>query len=326
MAGNGKKKKEKRQVDRETKDKLKSLFAGNGEERVIDGFPFNISSYTYRDNLPIALLECKHRRRPGDGQIKCNAKSTFGLDGKFGPIKNEHNHRVTETLKAERAFHNKLRKASSASGDDLNKVFATVRRSHDDIPPVAFCNKRCTMRRSRSKVQPPHPKNLSHYAEILNSDLWNNYFQYKYGKIDTEQVGSGRDLSIVFYDSESIKKLLLLSEKGKVEFCVDATFNILPARIKTRQFLIVMMYIGNHAIPFMYALMTSKSTTAYKKIFDFLCTTFPSIKELDPTIHLDFELASRNALKDIIIPTSTIVPLFVPFYANMVRLPKSAKD
>lgn len=74
---------------------------------------YNLCSFlicNYNNFLFYSLLECKHRRKPSDGYIKCDAKSTFDLDGKVGPVRNEHNHRVIETLKAERVFHRELKK------------------------------------------------------------------------------------------------------------------------------------------------------------------------------------------------------------------------
>ncbi|KAH0563739.1 hypothetical protein KQX54_005389 [Cotesia glomerata] len=310
MSSTNKKKKKSKEVDDETKGKLRALFVG--EKKIINGFPFNINDYCYRDGKPVALLECKHRRRPNDGDIKCPAKSTLDLEGNIGDVKNSHNHRKNETLKEERAFHDDLKEASSASGEDLHKVFNAVRRRSDNIPPVAFGNKRSSMHRARSKVHPPYPKNLTDYANTLTEEKWKNYFKYKHGKLQTQKVGSGRDVSVMFYDPDFMEKLLENAEKGKLEFCFDATFNITPTRMKLRQFLTIMIYKGNHAIPFMYALMESKSTKAYQEILKQLCLLFPKIKELDPIFHLDFELASRNAILDII-PTATIQPCLFHF-------------
>lgn len=102
------------------------------------------------------------------------------------------------------------------------------------------------MCRSRSKIHPPYPKNLSQYASILSEVKWENYFLYKHGMLNTEKVGSGKDVSVIFYDPVFMDKLLKNSEVNNLEFCFDATFNITPSRIKLRQFLTIMIYKGNH--------------------------------------------------------------------------------
>lgn len=56
----------------------------------------------------------------------------------------------------------------------------------------------------------------------------------------------------------------------------------------------------------MYALMESKDTAAYREIFKFLCEDlFPKMKTLSPTFHLDFEMASRNAILEVMESATT---------------------
>lgn len=46
------KKKKPKKVDDETKKKLQALFVG--DKKIIDGFPFNINNYCYRNKKPVA--------------------------------------------------------------------------------------------------------------------------------------------------------------------------------------------------------------------------------------------------------------------------------
>ncbi|KAH0534989.1 hypothetical protein KQX54_011453 [Cotesia glomerata] len=126
LNNNVKKKKSAKKVDDESKQKLKALFTE--ERRIIDGFPFNINNYIYKNGKPAAYLECEHRRRPDDGDIECPAKTKMDLEGNIAALNQPHNHLKNETLKEERAFHNQLIKASSQSGEDLNKIFNLERR------------------------------------------------------------------------------------------------------------------------------------------------------------------------------------------------------
>lgn len=69
------------------------------------------------------------------------------------------------------------------------------------------------MHRSRSNVRPPYPKNLTEYASILTEEKWNDYFKYKHGKLHTEKLGSGGDVSVIFYDPIFMEQLLKTQKK-----------------------------------------------------------------------------------------------------------------
>ncbi|KAH0543603.1 hypothetical protein KQX54_000394, partial [Cotesia glomerata] len=102
----------------------KALFTE--ERRIIDdGFPFNTIPYLQKMGNPQRkYLECEHARRPDDGDIECPAKTKMDFEGNIAALNQPHNHPFkNETLKEERAFHNQLIKASSQSGEDLNKIF-----------------------------------------------------------------------------------------------------------------------------------------------------------------------------------------------------------
>lgn len=104
------------------------------------------------------------------------------------------------------------------------------------------------------------------------------------------------DFSYAYFASDHIMQniLLIIPEEQRM-FYMDATFKICPLG---QFYQLLVIYIGycRQIIPFIYVLMSRKSEKSYTHIFQTLKKLFPLGGK---SIIMDFELAMRNALKNI---------------------------
>lgn len=112
---------------------------------------------------------------------------------------------------------------------------------------LAFPATSKTMRRERSRTQPPIPRTLEEYGTLCQANE-------RFGKIRDREfcrgaVGEGNLLSVLFL-SEELKHLLVEAK----EIHVDGTFKTRPRKPASSQLLTIMVvhygYVSNIAIIF----------------------------------------------------------------------------
>ncbi|KAF7993722.1 hypothetical protein HCN44_010317 [Aphidius gifuensis] len=122
------------------------------------------------------------------------------------------------------------------------------------------------------------------------SERWREKYTQK-GPVNlTIRSAQGTDESeiIIYTDVRFTQSLPPLTKWG-----IDATFKVCPKKPKMRQFLTIMALVDD-VLPFAWAIMTKKSTAAYRALFNELIDIYNNA--LQPNeILMDFEAALRAA-------------------------------
>lgn len=149
---------------------------------------------------------------------------------------------------------------------------------------------RRTLNRIRFRDMPPCHSvgELSALFENMQSKVYE-----RFGKMrGTDFYQNTIEGNMIFANQEIISEL-----PEEISLSADGTFKIVP--FKSRQLLIMMADLQGRPRPIIYVLMQSKSTVAYKAVFEYIrdsVISFDGVNRTPTSAMSDCELAMRNAL------------------------------
>lgn len=161
----------------------------------------------------------------------------------------------------------------------LRQIFDEVCRqsSSSAAHQVSFATIESSMYKKRRLAQPALPSGLEHVDAALQSS---RHSEMQDGSPFYRGLADSQDSSsaTVFASNDQLQLL-----KTSTHIYFDATFKVVPALYF--QLLTLFVSVGDTAFPVLYALMTHKTTAAYR-------TVFQKVKELVP------DFAPRSAMAD----------------------------
>ncbi|XP_044597330.1 uncharacterized protein LOC123273908 isoform X2 [Cotesia glomerata] len=249
-----------------------------------------------RDNLT-------RNKCPGKGSL---IKGVFYRDERE---KYKHNHPKDDTLVKKQTCQQNIDNMAKIPFVEPSQIINYV-KSNELVPQSkTFCALRKQVQRS---IQANNPvatniklsdKNIDEFGKLIEESksqlqygnmkkfqLTGKHFHISINKPHGEVVQA---TNVLIYDSEFIE---LISPHIENIF-VDATFKAFPSlNVHKGQLLTIMAEIKNQkAVPFIWVLMTNKSTECYQQIFQYIADNFENLKPKQSMS--DHELAIRKTLK-----------------------------
>ncbi len=175
----------------------------------------------------------------------------------------------------------KRKAAESLGTHSKRQLFNSITREHPEGNEIGFASIEKSLQRAQRRAQLRVPQSAAEAVELLEeAAAYNKYFQ---GSI-TDDEG---EVAILLYAEELAH---ILPEIENISY--DGTFFTTPEHFY-QLFTVHALYL-DHSFPIVTALMTRKTESLYRKVFEKINEKLPSLKPKQAMG--DFETSSANAL------------------------------
>ncbi|XP_043478206.1 uncharacterized protein LOC122508752 [Leptopilina heterotoma] len=139
---------------------------------------------------------------------------------------------------------------------------------------------------------PPVPQSVQQLSDILNSEEYNEWTRFNGGSFTVSPITDNNQFtSVIFIDVPFAREIIANND---VLYC-DATYKVKPTITDAYQLLTFMIKF-NHGFPISYALMESKSQSAYETVLTEVRRVLPQLNVT--AVMTDFEIALQNAIQE----------------------------
>ena len=206
----------------------------------------------------------------------------------------QHNHSVEEYKSDVYELKTKCKTVAMRSQDNLRQVFDETTRIDPRACEVSFTECESAMYRARRKLQPKIPLGASEFCEMISTTSFGKFYQFS--------VTCGTDTAAIFFSEEMN---ILLHQVVHIQF--DGTFYTVP--IQFAQLWTIFVAVDRHSLPAIHCLMTTKSQALYIAVLERISSKVPHFK---PSASMsDWEIAPRNALKEVFLKLESMVVGFI---------------
>ncbi|XP_070504252.1 uncharacterized protein [Chironomus tepperi] len=206
----------------------------------------------------------------------------------------QHNHETHQFLAEYEICYAKLKSdvdKTSTSVRELHKSYIR-RMSREAAGLMSFDNVKGTLNRIRRLKMPPC-HSINDLDQLLNE---NDFVFNNYGMVRQKAFYNGSISGQMFFSNPE----LIANLEPNFSLFVDGTFNVVP--YNQEQLLVVMATLLDKPRPIVFVIMSHRTEAIYTEVFRFIKNViFPVNKCFysPQTVSLDFEMAMRNAVRNI---------------------------
>ncbi|XP_051167015.1 uncharacterized protein LOC127285188 [Leptopilina boulardi] len=254
------------------------------QDHIWDGYRYIINSV--KNNT--TYYECIHYKAGTCPARGIEKNGTFNL-------KKEYTHEKNEGEIEERKFKQELCKRAMTENLTPKQIYDSSRlRNPQTAVNVTFNSMESNLYKWKLRTLPslpPIPESVQNFVEIINSPENQQWKQFNDGQFS---VTVTRDItgstSAIFIDIQFAERII--ADNNMVY--LDATYKVVPKIEDAYQLLTLIMIKFNHGFPIAYALMESKSETAYVSVLTEIRRLLPNLNVTSAMS--DYETALKNTI------------------------------